>query len=290
MVNKQTEQDKSSEDLLLEFQTEQRNSKSLLIGLGLVVVLVLAGIVAVYLLRAEREQEAGDRAKGFYTADQIQSLLTKIDEGNEFAFLHFMNQDNSTAAVGEGDTTPVQPRDVLDVYREILDYAPENLKVKDGLEKIFYLTVHRAEKETRKGKYKDALTFYKKAKQIKPGSREVAEGMNLTKNRIKISSTSFTKPGTRTNASVYQLVQSKMSYIKYLYEKEKRVTPDLKGKVNIEFSVVADGSVSKARVISTTVNNPALERKLLTAVHRWNFGKVRDDSETLTLSYPFVFY
>ena len=57
-----------------------------------------------------------------------------------------------------------------------------------------------------------------------------------------------------------------------LYNRALRSNPDLKGKVVFRLEIQPDGRVSSAEIVSSELNDPELERKLLAKVRQIDFG------------------
>lgn len=93
--------------------------------------------------------------------------------------------------------------------------------------------------------------------------------------------------GQRTEQSIWSVVSSRQGRIKYLYEKYLKRNPNLRGKITIEFTIAANGFVSEARILESTINHPELEQELLALVRRLKFDPI--PSGNLTTIFPFVF-
>lgn len=72
-----------------------------------------------------------------------------------------------------------------------------------------------------------------------------------------------------------------------LYNRALRKDPTLQGKVVLEITIAADGGVMDCKLVSSELNNPILERKLVTRIKLLNFGA--RDVETLVVTYPIDF-
>lgn len=72
-----------------------------------------------------------------------------------------------------------------------------------------------------------------------------------------------------------------------LYNRALRKDPTLQGKVVLEITIAADGSVSDCQVVSSELNDATLERKLVARIRLLNFGA--RDVETLVVTYPIDF-
>ena len=93
--------------------------------------------------------------------------------------------------------------------------------------------------------------------------------------------------GQRTEQSIWRIVSSRQGRIKYLYEKYLKRNPNLRGKITVEFTIAANGFVSDARIIESTINHPELEQDLLALVRRLKFDPI--PLGNVTTVFPFVF-
>ena len=73
-----------------------------------------------------------------------------------------------------------------------------------------------------------------------------------------------------------------------LYTRALRDKPDLQGKVVLELTIAADGSVQRCEVVSSELNDPELERKLVARVKSFRF-EARDVG-TITVTKPIDFF
>lgn len=73
-----------------------------------------------------------------------------------------------------------------------------------------------------------------------------------------------------------------------LYTRALRDKPDLQGKVVLELTISADGSVEKCAIVSSELNDPELERKLVARVKSFRFDA--RDVGTITVTKPIDFF
>jgi len=117
--------------------------------------------------------------------------------------------------------------------------------------------------------------------------------VNLTKkakvNLVKPSKITGSKEalGRRTEQSIMNVVLARQGRITYLYEKYLKRNPNLRGKISIEFTIAANGFVTSAQIIESTINHPDLERDLLNLVKRLKFNPI--PSGDVTTIFPFQF-
>ncbi|HEY5809818.1 MAG TPA: AgmX/PglI C-terminal domain-containing protein [Povalibacter sp.] len=72
-----------------------------------------------------------------------------------------------------------------------------------------------------------------------------------------------------------------------LYTRALRDQPDLMGKVVLELTIAPSGEITSCRVVSSELNNPDLERKLVARVKSFRFEA--RDVETITTTKPLDF-
>jgi TonB family protein len=73
-----------------------------------------------------------------------------------------------------------------------------------------------------------------------------------------------------------------------LYTRALRDKPDLQGKVVLELTIGADGSIERCEIVSSELNDPELERKLVARVKSFRF-EARDVG-TITVTKPIDFF
>lgn len=73
-----------------------------------------------------------------------------------------------------------------------------------------------------------------------------------------------------------------------LYSRALRERPDLQGKMVLEFTIAPSGEVTMCRVVSSELNDPELERKIVARVRLFRFEP--RDVETVTTTKPIDFF
>jgi periplasmic protein TonB len=73
-----------------------------------------------------------------------------------------------------------------------------------------------------------------------------------------------------------------------LYTRALRDKPDLQGKLVLELTIAADGSVARCEVVSSELNDPELERKLVARIKLFRFEA--KDVGTITVTKPIDFF
>ncbi len=95
------------------------------------------------------------------------------------------------------------------------------------------------------------------------------------------------KKASRTYEEVSLVFDRNKGAIYSLYSRALRKDPTLQGKVVLEITIAASGKVTACKIISSELNNPRLERRLVARVKMLNFGA--RDVETLIVTYPIDF-
>lgn len=73
-----------------------------------------------------------------------------------------------------------------------------------------------------------------------------------------------------------------------IYRRALREDPNLQGKVVINLEIAPDGSVSKIKLVSSDLNYPELEDKLISRILLINFGTAAVTATTLDYSFDFL--
>lgn len=73
-----------------------------------------------------------------------------------------------------------------------------------------------------------------------------------------------------------------------LYSRALRDQPELQGKMVLEFTVAPSGEVTMCRIVSSELNDPELERKIVARVRMFRFEP--KDVETVTTTKPIDFF
>ena len=91
----------------------------------------------------------------------------------------------------------------------------------------------------------------------------------------------------RTEEEVIVVIDRNKGQLQALYDRERRKSPGLKGKIVFEISVAPEGSVTNVRIVSSELDHPVLERRLMARIGSLVFkaGKV----ETVTVTFPIEF-
>ncbi|MBN1151368.1 TonB family protein [candidate division WOR-3 bacterium] len=94
----------------------------------------------------------------------------------------------------------------------------------------------------------------------------------------------------RSSESIANVITRHFSEIRHLFNSAREVNPVLSGKVVISITIASNGEVLGVSVLSSTLNDPSFERKLIDLVCNWKFQSLEDTTlSPLTVDVPFNF-
>ena len=93
--------------------------------------------------------------------------------------------------------------------------------------------------------------------------------------------------GSLSKEQINKVVKAHLAGVKYCYEKELQHKTSLAGGVDIFWVIQPDGTVSKANVKSSSMNDAAVEGCIVRQVKQWQFPKA--PAQTTVTRYPFIF-
>lgn len=93
---------------------------------------------------------------------------------------------------------------------------------------------------------------------------------------------------SRSEEEIALVFDRNKSAIYALYTRALRDKPDLQGKLVLEVTIAADGSITRCEVVSSELNDPELERKLVARVKLFRFEA--KEVGTITVTKPIDFF
>jgi hypothetical protein len=93
--------------------------------------------------------------------------------------------------------------------------------------------------------------------------------------------------GGLSKEQVMRVVRSHQAAIKYCFDKEFQRNPHLNGRIDLAWIIHSNGSVDRARVAKSAMNNDAVEGCMIRTLKGWQFPKA--DADTIVQSFPFFF-
>jgi periplasmic protein TonB len=104
----------------------------------------------------------------------------------------------------------------------------------------------------------------------------------------KVQRGSGSNKATRSEEEIALVFDRNKGAIYALYTRALRDKPDLQGKVVLELTIAADGSVQRCEIVSSELNDADLERKLIARVKSFRFDA--RDVGTITVTKPIDFF
>lgn len=92
----------------------------------------------------------------------------------------------------------------------------------------------------------------------------------------------------RTDEEIRRIFDRNSGALQSMYQRALRDNPALQGSVMLSLSIAPDGSVSKCALLSSELNDPTLETKLVARVKLFNFGA--DQVEAWEGKWPLNFF
>lgn len=119
------------------------------------------------------------------------------------------------------------------------------------------------------------------------GSRQATQVSSRIKKLDKAGNNTGKGGKTRSQEEIELVFQQNKGAIYSIYNRALRKDPSLQGKVLLELTIAADGSVIRARIISSDLNAPKLEKRLISRVKLFRFS--HSNVDTVTVTYPIDF-
>jgi TonB family protein len=95
--------------------------------------------------------------------------------------------------------------------------------------------------------------------------------------------------GGRGSNQIRKVVASYLGGLRYLYNKELRKDPSLRGKATVRFEISPSGHITDTVLVFSSLGSPSLERAILGNIRKWRFPKIPEDQGHVKVTYPFVF-
>ena len=93
----------------------------------------------------------------------------------------------------------------------------------------------------------------------------------------------------RSSATIRKTVAQYLGGLQYLYNKELRKDPTLKGKVTVTFEIAPSGRVTETVLVSSSIRSKSLVEDILSSIRNWKFPGVSEEYGNVRVTYPFAF-
>ena len=108
------------------------------------------------------------------------------------------------------------------------------------------------------------------------------------KRRTKILPGRTIIKGSLKRAEIARVIQRNLPRFKFCYEKQLTAKPNLGGKVSVQFTIAPTGSVARASVRETSMNDTTVETCVVNVMRSLKFPKPKGGG-IVVVTYPFVF-
>lgn len=93
--------------------------------------------------------------------------------------------------------------------------------------------------------------------------------------------------GGRGTSDVGLVFNKNKANLYSLYERERRKNPSLKGRIVFQLTIEPNGKVSSVKIVSSELNNPDLENRILARIRLFTFAPA--EGNAVTINYPVEF-
>jgi TonB family protein len=94
--------------------------------------------------------------------------------------------------------------------------------------------------------------------------------------------------GSLDKSVIQRVVRRNLRAIRNVYEQQLKSNPGLKGGLVVRFTIGSNGTVTDARVQSSTLNNPQVTQGITRLMRRWRFPRPKGGG-VIHVAYPFHF-
>lgn len=94
--------------------------------------------------------------------------------------------------------------------------------------------------------------------------------------------------GGLTAQEILEVVRANLNQIRHCYEQLLQRSPSAAGKVAVNWTISTSGSVSSARITSSSISDSQMKGCVTGRIQRWRFPKPRG-GQAVEVSYPFTF-
>ena len=109
------------------------------------------------------------------------------------------------------------------------------------------------------------------------------------KDTVRVVPGKTTVVGSLSREEIERVIKRHQNEILFCYETELNKTPDLYGKVSVNFTIDGSGAVADASAAQDTMNNNNVEQCMLTRIRRWRFPEPKGGG-VVVVTYPWVFH
>ena len=90
----------------------------------------------------------------------------------------------------------------------------------------------------------------------------------------------------RSDAAVLQVLRQNLGPVRFCYQRELKLNPNLQGSLQLKLSIAANGRVTRTEVVNDTVGSRNLVRCVQGRIRSWRFKPAKSNS-VVTITLPF---
>jgi TonB family protein len=119
------------------------------------------------------------------------------------------------------------------------------------------------------------------------------ESIKLTKSgrvnvgNLRASGGSQAAVGARSEESLRDVLTANMGRLQYIYNKYLKTNPEMSGKLEVEVTINAEGTVKNVTIVDSDFSNPDFTREIFSALRRWRYEPIA--SGEMKVVYPILF-
>jgi len=97
------------------------------------------------------------------------------------------------------------------------------------------------------------------------------------------------KAANRGSEELSRVINSHNDAIEYCYKKESKLNPNLKGDVQIEFTIGYNGRVKAVRIVRSTMRNKNVENCISSRIKGWRFKQIDKREDDVKVRQKYIF-
>ncbi|HSX49660.1 MAG TPA: AgmX/PglI C-terminal domain-containing protein [Cellvibrio sp.] len=117
--------------------------------------------------------------------------------------------------------------------------------------------------------------------------RSAASQTTAATERFENEKSKNTQGGARTTDDVALVFNKNKTSLYSLYDRERRKNVGLKGRIVFQLTIAPSGKVTDVKIISSELNNPALEARIISRIKMFIFSP--SNGGPITINYPVEF-
>ena len=95
--------------------------------------------------------------------------------------------------------------------------------------------------------------------------------------------------GGRTYNDIRKIVASYLGGLRYIYNKELRQDPSLKGKITVIFEISPAGLITQTSLVGSSLDSRPFEQAILDNIRKWKFPRIPQPDGFVKVTYPVLF-